>query len=501
MRQRRQARYHVVLKRSLPTTAWYGVAGNPTEDKMNGKLTDRELVQRARFIPFPTGLLLALPLWSVGLTQAQVQTPIAKPDPRYEAFWKDPEVEQRIRMGIQLNRMGFATLRFTDAQSNALKNVEIKLEQTRHEFLFGCNLFMLGQFPNAELNKRYEDAFRSVFNLAVLPFYWRDLEPEPGKLRFAKDSPPIYRRPPPDLCVEFCKRYGITPKGHLLIWHQWLPNWLPDNPDEVKTLMIKRFEEIAARYGRDIKYWDVVDEALYRPATLSLPKDYVYTAMQEADRIFPRDAKLDIGDDQSSWKDFHLDSSPYYIMLQNLLLRNARLDAVGLSFQMHFFPEQHYSPAVRPLAMFRLLDQYAELQRAIQFTQVTVPALAPGPEAEKDQEQAVRNVYRLWFSHPNVEMINWWNLADGTAAPKENKWLLGLLREDLSPKPAFEVLQNLIRKEWWTTVQQNSGQGSSLKVQGFYGDYQLTATHAGKTIQRQIRLTKGGMNEFAIQFE
>lgn len=445
-------------------------------------------------------LLLAAALWSVGLIQAQLQT-APKRDPHYEKFWQDPEVEQRIRMGIQLNRMGFATLRFIDAQSNALNNVEVKFEQTRHEFLFGCNLFMLGGFPTPELNKRYEEAFCSVFNLAVLPFYWSDLEPEQGKPRFAKDSPRIYRRPPPDLCVEFCKRHAITPKGHLLIWHQWLPKWLPDNRDEVKSLMIKRFEEISARYGQQIKYWDVVDESLHRAPNIILPDDFVYTAMQEAARIFPPDCKLDVAEEQRMWTNFHLEDSPFYMMLKILQLRNARFDAVGMSFQSHFLPEGHYNPSLRPLEMFRLLDKYSDFQKPIQFTQVSVAGLPAGPEGEQDQAKALRNVYRLFFSHPNMEMINYWNLPDGYAYETENNSMAALLHKDLTPKPAFEVLQNLIRKEWWTTVQQNSGQSSSLKVQGFYGDYQLTATHAGKTIQRKIHLTKGGMNEFAIQFE
>lgn len=421
-------------------------------------------------------------------------------DPAYDRLWKDPEVEQRIQAGIKLNRMGFATFRFVDADGKPLTNVDVKLEQTRHEFLFGCNIFMLGGYPTAELNERYESAFRELFNLAVVPFYWSDLEPEQGKPRFAKDSAAIHRRPPPDLCVEFCQRHGITPKGHLLIWHQWLPKWLPDDRQEVKRLMIKRFEEIAARYGKQIKYWDVVDEALYRPPTVPLPNDYVYTAMQEAARIFPADAHLDLGDDQSSWRDFHGDSSPYYLMIHNLVLRNARLDAIGLSFQTHFLPQQQYNYYLRPLAMFRLLDQYADFRRPIQFTQVTIPTLTPGAEGEKDQADAVRNAYRLWFSHPNVEMINWWNLPDGAAAPKENKGLLGLLREDLSPKPAFEVLRTLIRKEWWTTISQGSGPSSELKVQGFYGDYQLTAKYGEKTVEKPIHLTRHGTNTFEIQF-
>ncbi|MEI8205134.1 MAG: endo-1,4-beta-xylanase, partial [Bacteroidota bacterium] len=376
--------------------------------------------------------------------------------------WNDPEVEQRISSGIKLNRMGFATFSFKDENGKPIKNVEVSFEQTKHAFLFGCNLFMLKGFKTVEENKRYEDAFSSVFNMAVVPFYWSDMEPEQGKIRYAKDCPPVYRRPTPDLCVEFCKKNDIVPKGHLLIWHQWLPTWLPDSRSEVKELMLKRFEEISARYGKDIKYWDVIDEALHRKPETMLPEDYVYTSIQEAARIFPSDSRFDIGDDMSTWKDTHLEDSPYYEMLRILQLRNAPLDAVGFCFQAHFLPKHQYDPTVQPLAMFKILDLYSKFQRPMQFTQVTLGELKNDPDAEKKQAEVVRNMYRLWFSYPNMEVINWWNLSDNTAAPSENACLPGLLNEDLSPKLAFKELYNLIKKEWWTNVKTNSGLESEI---------------------------------------
>lgn len=60
------------------------------------------------------------------------------------------------------------------------------------------NAFMIDSFPEKEQNERYEKVFGSLFNLAVVPFYWSDLEPEQGKTRFTKESPFIYRRPAPD---------------------------------------------------------------------------------------------------------------------------------------------------------------------------------------------------------------------------------------------------------------------------------------------------------------
>ena len=153
--------------------------------------------------------------------------PEAGPGEAYQALWNDPKVSRRIEEGIRANRMGDAVLRLTGAGSQPLSNAKVRVEQTRHDFLFGANIFMLGGFPTPEENRQFEKMFTSLLNYATVPFYWSDLEPEPGKPRFAKDSPPIYRRPPPDAVVEFCREHGLAMKGHPLVWHQWYPKWRP----------------------------------------------------------------------------------------------------------------------------------------------------------------------------------------------------------------------------------------------------------------------------------
>lgn len=417
----------------------------------------------------------------------------------YDKLWQDPEVEQRIRNGIQANRMGWVTFRFVDEAGAPLTNVEVEFEQTRHDFRFGCNLFKLQAFPTPEENKLYEERFCDLFNFAYLPFFWSDLEPEQGKPRYTKNSPPIFRRPPPDVTLEFCEQHGITPKGHILMWHQFLPKWLPQDRNEIKRLMIKRFNELAARYGQRIKYWDLVEESLIRPPSVMVPDDYMYTVLQAADRAFPESSVFSIGETVgSSFIDFHGDSSPFYCMLQALQLRKARFDVIEMQGNMMYVSKQQYNPAFNPLNFFAILDQYSDFGRPLEIDQIQVTGLPAGPKGEEDQAVAVRNIYRLCFSHPSVESIGWWNLDDGKQHMSEGDWLPGLLRADLSPKPAYLALQKLIRQEWWTRLSLNSGSSEVVKVQGFYGWYKLTAKHDGKVIQRDIHLTKQGSNRYDI---
>ncbi len=310
--------------------------------------------------------------------------------------------------------------------------------------------------------------------------------------------------PSPDAVVEFCQRHKLTLKGHPLIWHAWYPDWVPPDQAEATRLARKRFEEISARYGKLVQWWDVVNEPLERPPHVILPKDYVYWAVKEAERVFPPQARLTVNEVTSHWANFRHETSPFYLLLQTLLLRGARVDAIGLQF--HLFSEQLHSDvlagkAMRPADLLRVLDQYSDFQRPIHITEITIPTLPATPEGERDQAEVVRNLYRLWFSQPRVEAITWWNLADGTAVARENKWRGGLVRDDFSPKPAFQALDNLIHKEWHTSLRRSTGEQSEIKVQGFYGQYRLQARRQGKTITREIHLSKTGSNQFEIRFE
>ncbi len=425
-------------------------------------------------------------------------------EPVFDRLWDDPEVQLRIRTGIETNRMGFATLRFTGAEGKPAAGVDVDFNQTRHQFLFGCNIFLLGGFPSPEQNRRYEELFRNTFNFATAPFYWSDLEPEPGKLRFGVDSPFLRRRPPPDLVLEFCRRHNIVVKGHNLIWHSWYPGWLPPDQDEVTRLTRRRFEQIAERYGNSIPIWDVVNEPLERRAGVILPRDYTYWSMREAGRLFPPGAVLMVNEVTSHWNGARMEESPFYLLLQNLFLRGARVDAIGL--QYHLFSERLYKDvlagkALTPREMLQALDLYARFQKPLHITEITVPALPAGPEGEEDQARLTRNLYRLWFSHAGVEAITWWNLADGTSAPGEDKWGGGLVRQDFSPKPSYKALDDLMNGEWRTRVSRNSGSGSVLRLHGFYGDYEIIAKWKGKTVRKAVRLSRAGTNDFTIRFE
>ena len=103
----------------------------------------------------------------------------------------EEETQHRVKHGIELYRKGFATLKVVDKDGNPVSGVKFEAKLKKHEFLHGANIFMLDEFDTEEYNEKYRKLFADCFNLATLPFYWKDLEPVQGAKRYAKDSSKI----------------------------------------------------------------------------------------------------------------------------------------------------------------------------------------------------------------------------------------------------------------------------------------------------------------------
>jgi len=421
-------------------------------------------------------------------------------------------MEDRITSGIEANRKGFLKVRFVDSEGNPIENVHLKLEQKTHDFKFGCNLFMLDELETAEKNDKFKAMYPQLFNLATLPFYWNAIEPIEGQTRYTKDSPKLYRRPNPDLCIEYCQANGIEPKLHCLVYDQWSPKWVPrDDVWAVKRLLEKRIGEIADRYRDTIPSMEVTNETVHRtsnPTKFFEEPDMVEWSFDRARAHLPTTRLIINEATQYIWKNtFKYNRSIYYMQIERALLKGASIDSIGMQFHMFWPKEQEAEEAKAvcdPRHLYRVMDQYADFHKPMQVTEVTVPAYSGDAADEQVQADILRNLYRIWFSHPNMEAIIYWNMVDGYAhgaqpgdmTNGENKYHGGLLRFDMSKKPAWQVLDQLINHDWHTSIQTVCDGCADLK--GFYGQYTLTATAGGKEVTKTIHLKKGGAKEITV---
>jgi GH35 family endo-1,4-beta-xylanase len=419
----------------------------------------------------------------------------AVPD-AYRQLWSDPVVTKRIDDNIERNRKGDMAIEVVGEDGRPVAGASLSVGQKTHAFLFGCNAFVLGQLDTPEKNARYEEAFVRIFNFATVPFYWEGTEPTKGELRYAEGSRDIWRRPPADRYPPFAKKYGVTLKGHPLLWHAYNPAWLPKDAAELKALYQKRFDEISTRYRDRIPIWDVVNESLVCKKEYPLYSDdraYVAWAFKEAHQRFKPEALLMINEVTSVSHQAPPDSG-YLRQIKELQKLGA--DVRGAGFQFHFFNEkslqQYFAAATyAPAKMLDVYDAFAELGLPLFVTEITIPT--PAEDGQAVQAEVVRNLYRLWFSAPRMAGITWWNLGDGTAVKGENVAKGGLLDEKLDPKDSYKALDRLINHDWKTTATLKTDAQGRGGFRGFYGKYAVSVAVGGTTQEFAVDLSKPGV--------
>ncbi len=440
-----------------------------------------------------------------------------------ELFEEQKEyMQDKINSGIEMYRKGYADIVVKDMQGNPVSGAKIKLSQKSHEFRFGANLFMLDELETDEKNEAYKKCFADTFNMATLPFYWDATEPEKGMTRYDTNSKKIYRRPAIDLCIEFCEKYGIEPREHGLAYDEFFPKWLyKASVHDTKKALEKRFCEISQRYKDKIPTIEVTNEMereTGRTAFYDEP-DFIEWCFKTAEKYFPAN-KLVINEwTKTVWEDMGRATDKYYAYIQANILKGARIDAVGLQYHIHRDAEVEYEATrllYNPKSLYKRMDLYSDFGLPLQITEVTVPAYSDSAEDEAIQAELIENLYSIWFSHPNVEQIVYWNLVDGYAHlwdpdPEkikasqgdmtlgENYYYGGLFRFDMTPKPAYYTIKNLIEKKWHTEAEVATDNNGKTGFKGFFGEYDAQIVIDGKIINKKINLTAKGVNKFEIE--
>ena len=266
-----------------------------------------------------------------------------------------------------------------------------------------------------------------------------------------------------------------------------LASKMPVFTANMRRLFRKRVFDVAGAYGEIVDSFDVVNESaqdwvLYRKAQTNLPVwfskyglmpgDYPLHALLDAKEAFPSSARLAIND----WK---IDDA-FLVQTKQLVNAGARIDIVGC--QMHIFNTNDCMRLVNgstdvkwvgtPQTIRDRLDMMAKTGRQIHVSEVTIAA--PGEDAKSHDIQAVlvRNIYRAWFSHPATMGITWWNTVDGAGVAGEPR-ISGLFTLDMNKKPAYQALDELINREWKTTLDVVAKDGR-VAFRGFRGRYRLT---------------------------
>ena len=181
---------------------------------------------------------------------------------------------------------------------------------------------------------------------------WQSLEKQPGVLDFSQA----------DAFMAYAEQHGMEIHGHTLVWHHQVPKWVFQNDagePATREQLLQRLDQhmaaLAKQYGKRIRYWDVVNEALNDDGSLRdtpwhtiIGDDYLDQVFLLAAQHFP-DAKL-------VYNDFSLEKpskrDAVVKLIQGFQARGVRIDAIGTQshFQLEAPPLQAIDDALSAFA-------------------------------------------------------------------------------------------------------------------------------------------------------
>jgi endo-1,4-beta-xylanase len=269
---------------------------------------------------------------------------------------------------------------------------------------------------------------------------WDPTERQPGVFSFAGS----------DAIMAFAAANRMQVKGHALLWHQALPDWVSAlSPSDLSAAIESHIAAVVGRYRGQIAVWDVVNEAVADNGGLrdtvflqKLGEGYLEQAFRAAHAADP-DALLvynDYGAEGLGRK-----SDDVYALVRRLLDRGVPIGGVGL--QMHVAAQNRPSSAdiaanVRRLAALGLRVNISEMDVRIR----SVPGdLAARLEV---QRREYRDLVGLCVAEPACHAVTFWGFTD------RYSWIDSFFGPDdplpfdesYAAKPAFFGVQEAFRR-------------------------------------------------------
>ena len=162
--------------------------------------------------------------------------------------------------------------------------------------------------------------------------------------------------------------------------------------------------------------------------------------------------------------------------------------------------------------LWNVCERFAKFGKPIHFTEMTILSslekrdewdklngerIPSSEEGEEKQCEDLVRIYTVLFSHPSVEAITWWDFSDYRAWRRAPA---GLLRSDMTPKPAYNALKKLIKEDWTTCTTVKTDASGRATLRAFRGKYLFTVTFPdGSKIKRNfIHKVEKGVNEIEL---
>ncbi|WP_238152658.1 endo-1,4-beta-xylanase [Kribbella speibonae] len=401
-------------------------------------------------------------------------TPVGYPQVTYDGREANAAWRTAANARIDQYRKGNLAVSVVDAAGNPVSGATVSAVQQTSAFKFGAasdGSRLIGD-PSTGISAadlaQYQSKASTIFNQGALG----------NNLKWNHWENPTERDTITLPAMQWMRERGLRIRGHNLVWPSWgyLPpdlSTLQNDPAALRTRVNNHVLDEAGALAGIVDEWDVVNEP-YSEHSLQdiLGPNEIESWFRLARQADPT-AKLALNDyglvENNGWETRHRDH--VYNIVQSLKASGAPIDLVG--FESHFNGVQLTSPD----DLLAIVDQFAALGVKVAITEFDV-------DTDDLQLQAdyTRDFMTAMFSNPNVNQISNFGLwTKNIYNPR-----VALYNDDWSPKPNALVWEDLITRQWHTSVSGQSSAAGTFGTRGFLGDYLVTVTVNG--ISKQVKV-------------
>ena len=293
-----------------------------------------------------------------------------------------------------------------------------------------------------------------------------------------------------DPILNFATSHGMRCRGHTLVWHGAIPNWLTNityTTSQLQTILYDHIDTVVGRYSSTLPWWDVVNEAIsdsggavrstlwYNQPGIGFAGQGTRYIEEAFRRARAADAAVELFYNEYSIETVNTKSTAVFNMATNFLARGIPINGVG--FQFHIgLGGISYSSMRQNFQRFN----DAGLNLHITEMDVKLPVDTNGVPAAADlsaQADIYFGVLGVASAFPRFKIFQTWGFTDA------HSWIPGFYPGFGSALP-FDKNYNK-KPAYWAIYNALANQAEKLAISA-------VSSGTGTMVTNDLKLSAGG---------
>jgi endo-1,4-beta-xylanase len=261
-----------------------------------------------------------------------------------------------------------------------------------------------------------------------------------------------------DALVAFARSHIMVVRGHTLVWHNQVPEWVKNggySAPQLADILHDHIKTVMTHYASKVYAWDVVNEAFSDNGTMrhtiwydqpgigaGKGTKYIEKVLRWAHEADPG-AKLFYNDYDAEV--INRKSDAIYEMARDFKKRGVPFDGVG--FQMHV--SLKFDDPAKLASVAKNLERFANLGLELQITELDVRLDDSSAASLGAQAKLYGEIATLCVQQPACKAVQTWGFTDKHSwIPQFYKgqgWAL-LWDDKFQRKPAYEAVYDALAK-------------------------------------------------------